>query len=228
MDVDKIIKWATGLTVGAVAVFAAIISYTHLYELSNHQALLPLCVDGLMVAASLVLLAGSRAKLSALPLARVALWSGIAATVAGNLAYGLPQGWEAGFVSMWPAVCFVLTVETVMQLAKAKRIKGIKTNPVQTDQRTPKALKPNELHNESDRTDRVPALLEKGNYPPSMEALAATSFAVVVPGIKAIRGELGCGQPIAYEVQGIMREQNVDMHKALLIRNEARANATSD
>jgi hypothetical protein len=133
MTVDNLIKYATGLTVTAVACFAAVVSYTHLYELSSHQVLLPLCVDGLMVAASLVLLAANRAKLSAPPLARVSLWLGIAATVSGNLAYGWPQGWLAAFVDAWPALALVLIVETLVQLAKTKRILRKKTVPVQSD-----------------------------------------------------------------------------------------------
>jgi len=243
MGIDQLIKWATGLTVTAVATFAAIISYTHLYELSHHQALLPLCVDGMMVAASLVLLAASRAKLSALPLARVALWAGILATVAGNLAYGLPEGWLAGFVSMWPAVCFVLTVETVMQLAKAKRKQRVRTSPVQTDQTGPKPQKTPVFSKESEQTGPPVKTASPGPLPqPSRTPVYATggavphvtpvfssggSVPVVVPGIKAIRTELGCGQPIAYEVQTIMREQNVNMHEALQLRNEARENGRS-
>jgi hypothetical protein len=42
------------------------------------------------------------------------LWTGIGATVAANLAYGLPHGWLAAVISAWPGAAFVGVVEMVM------------------------------------------------------------------------------------------------------------------
>jgi len=84
---DRIIRWLTAAVVLAVAGFAAVVSYSHIYDLGRAHGqvgtaarLLPLSVDGLILAAGLVLL----------HLARGCLWLGIGATVGANVAYGAP------------------------------------------------------------------------------------------------------------------------------------------
>jgi hypothetical protein len=125
MSKDRMIMFATAGTVTAVASFAAIISYSHIYDLGIQHGqngtagrLLPLSVDGLILAASLVMLYVARAKLSTPSLARLMLWLGVAATVAANIGYGLAYGAMGAIVSAWPALAFVGAVEMVMQLAK--------------------------------------------------------------------------------------------------------------
>lgn len=61
------IRVATAVVVLAVAAFAAVVSYTHIYDLGHVHGqsgiaarLLPLSVDGLIVAASLVMLQEAR------------------------------------------------------------------------------------------------------------------------------------------------------------------------
>src|SRR5580698_7348463 len=88
---DKLIRVTTALAVLAVAVVAAIISYQHAYELIRAHGetgftarLLPLTVDGLIWAASMVILDASR-RHQRVP--RLALWSlgtGIVATIGAN------------------------------------------------------------------------------------------------------------------------------------------------
>lgn len=90
---DRLIRITTALAVVAVAGVAAIISYQHAYELvSSHGEtgatahLLPFTVDGLIWAASMVILDASRQNH---PVPRLALWSlgvGIVATIGANLA----------------------------------------------------------------------------------------------------------------------------------------------
>ena len=122
---DKMIMFATAGTVTAVASFAAIISYSHIFDLGIQHGqngtagrLLPLSVDGLILAASLVMLYVARAKLSTPWLARLMLWLGVGATVAANIGYGAAYGLVGMIVSAWPALAFVGAVEMVMQLAK--------------------------------------------------------------------------------------------------------------
>jgi hypothetical protein len=128
MTGDKAIRAATAAVVAAVAAFAAVVSYTHVYDLgrAHGQAgtaarLLPLSVDGLILAASLVLLHEARNHRRAPGLARVMLWSGVGATVAANAAYGWPYGPVGVVVSAWPAVAFVGSVELVMGLVRRAR-----------------------------------------------------------------------------------------------------------
>ena len=76
---DRLIRITTALAVVAVAVVAAIISYQHAYELVRSHGesgvtarLLPFTVDGLIWAASMVVLDASRRNR---PVPRLAAWS---------------------------------------------------------------------------------------------------------------------------------------------------------
>ena len=80
--------------------------------------LLPLSVDGLILAASLVLLHEARNDRAAPALARFMLWLGIGATIGANLVYGSGYGLVGALISAWPAVAFIGTVEIAMQLVR--------------------------------------------------------------------------------------------------------------
>lgn len=99
MTGDRIIRFVTAAVVCAVAAFAAVVSYSHIYGLGRAHGqdgtaarLLPLSVDGLILAASLVLLHEARNDRDAPRLARFMLWLGIAATIGANIAYGAGYG----------------------------------------------------------------------------------------------------------------------------------------
>jgi hypothetical protein len=122
---DRLIRLATAAVVCAVAAFAAVVSYTHIYGLGRAHGqdgtaarLLPLSVDGLILAASLVLLHEARNGRDAPGLARLMLWLGIGATVGANVAYGAGYGPLGALISAWPAVAFIGTVELVMELVR--------------------------------------------------------------------------------------------------------------
>ena len=81
---DRLIKITTALAVVAVACVAAIISYQHAYELVTSHGetgltahLLPFTVDGLIWAASMVVLDASRRHHPVPPLAKWSLAVGI-------------------------------------------------------------------------------------------------------------------------------------------------------
>ena len=125
---DRLIKITTALAVVAVAVVAAIISYQHAYELvcSHGESgmtarLLPFTVDGLIWAASMVVLDVSRRNR---PVPRLAAWSlgaGIVATVGANLAHGVGHGPVGVLVSAWPALALVGSFELLMMLIRTGR-----------------------------------------------------------------------------------------------------------
>jgi hypothetical protein len=94
---DRPADQAEHLAVLAVAGVAAIISYQHAYELviSHGETgitarLLPFTVDGLIWAASMVVLDASRRNHRAPRLAACSLAAGIVATIGANLAHGQP------------------------------------------------------------------------------------------------------------------------------------------
>jgi hypothetical protein len=125
---DRAIRFATTAVVCAVAAFTAVVSYSHIYDLGHAHGqdgtaarLLPLSVDGLILAASLVLLHEARNGRGAPALARLMLWLGIGATVGANIAYGAGFGLLGALISAWPAVAFIGAVEMVMQLVRRAR-----------------------------------------------------------------------------------------------------------
>ena len=108
---DRVIRFATAAVVCAVAAFAAVVSYSHIYGLGRAHGqdgtaarLLPLSVDGLILAASLVLLHEARNGRDAPRLARFMLWLGIGATIGANIAFGAAYGLLGALISgMWPS-----------------------------------------------------------------------------------------------------------------------------
>lgn len=126
MTGDKTIRVLTAAVVLAVAAFAAVVSYSHIYDLGRAHGqfgvaarLLPLSVDGLILAASLVALHAARQRRGVPPLARCMLGLGVDATVLANVAYGAPFGALGAVISAWPAVAFVGAAEMLMALVRA-------------------------------------------------------------------------------------------------------------
>jgi hypothetical protein len=183
----------------AVAAFAAVVSYSHIYDLgrAHGQAgvaarLLPLSVDGLILAASLVMLLEARAGRTAPVLARVMLGLGVAATVAANVAYGLAHGLPGATISAWPAVAFIGSAELLIGSIRRAR--------------------PVPVHASADGPG-VPAV--SGGVPGAVPApdqlwvQAASTFADDlaagrVPPIRAIRSRMHVGQSRAQQIRGYL------------------------
>ncbi|WP_240197590.1 DUF2637 domain-containing protein [Nonomuraea lactucae] len=115
------IRWSTTVVVVLLATVAAIVSYRHAYEVitANGESgwvayLVPLTIDGLIFASSMVLLDCARRGLEVPWLARVALVLGIAATLAANVMHGWSHGPVGAIVAAWPAVALVLSYELLM------------------------------------------------------------------------------------------------------------------
>ncbi|TDC54821.1 DUF2637 domain-containing protein [Actinomadura sp. KC345] len=122
---DRLIRITTALAVVAVAAVAAVISYRHAYELVHAHGetgptarLVPFTVDGLIWAASMVILDASRRKQPAPPLAKWSLAVGIVATVGANVAHGASHGVIGALVSAWPALALVGAFELLMTLTR--------------------------------------------------------------------------------------------------------------
>jgi hypothetical protein len=125
---DRVIRSATTAVVCAVAAFAAVVSYSHIYGPGpgartgwHGGPAAALSVDGLILAASLVLLHEARNDRDAPGLARLMLWLGIGATIGANIAYGAGYGLLGELISAWPAVAFIGAVEIAMQLVRRAR-----------------------------------------------------------------------------------------------------------
>ncbi|URN05494.1 DUF2637 domain-containing protein [Actinomadura madurae] len=123
---DRLIRITTALAVVAVAAVAAVISYRHAYELVHAHGesgptarLVPFTVDGLIWAASMVILDASRRRQPAPPLAKWSLAVGIVATVGANVAHGASHGVIGAVVSAWPALALVGSFELLMTLTRS-------------------------------------------------------------------------------------------------------------
>jgi Protein of unknown function (DUF2637) len=125
---DRLIRFTTALAVATVAAVAAVISYRHAYELVRSHGesgvtarLVPFTVDGLIWAASMLILDANRRNRPAPPLASWCLGAGIAATIGANLAHGLGHGSIGALVSAWPALALVGSFELLATLIRAER-----------------------------------------------------------------------------------------------------------
>jgi len=114
MTTEHVIRWSTAGAVLGVAAVAAVASYEHAYDLVRAHGesgwtarMVPLTVDGLIYASSMVMLDSARRKAPVPALARWLLGLGIAATLATNVAHGLGHGLTGAAVAAWPAVALV-------------------------------------------------------------------------------------------------------------------------
>ena len=86
-------------------------------------------MDGLILAASLVLLHEARNDRDAPRLARLMLWLGIAATIGANIAYGAGYGLLGALISAWPAVAFIGAIEIATQVRRARAPRAATSGP---------------------------------------------------------------------------------------------------
>ncbi|WP_197285903.1 DUF2637 domain-containing protein [Nocardiopsis sp. NRRL B-16309] len=116
--------WSRWTTVGAVlvlALIAAVVSYSHMYELALRHgepewraALFPLSVDGMIVGASMTLLSDARhgRRGGLLPWALLIIGSG--ASLAANVAVADPTMWSR-IIHAWPSFALIGAYELLMR-----------------------------------------------------------------------------------------------------------------
>jgi hypothetical protein len=180
---DRVIRWSTALAVVGVAAVAAVVSYEHASALVRAHGesgwtgrLIPLTVDGLIYASSMVMLDLARRGLRVPALARWLLGLGIIATLAANVAHGLGHGIIGALVAAWPAVALVGSYELLMI------IRGAQVPAV------PRCL--------DDGASVIDPLGEQAAV-----VFAAELAADRVPSVRAIRSALHVGQPRAQRLR---------------------------
>jgi hypothetical protein len=179
---DRVIRWSTALAVLGVAAVAAVASYEHAYDLVRAHGesgwtarLVPLTVDGLIYASSMVMLDSARRMAPVPALARWLLGLGIAATLGANVAHGLGHGLTGAAVAAWPAVALVGSYELLMMV--------IRSSQVPTDGI------PEAGHGADPLQERA------------AELFAGQLAADQVPSVRAIRAQLHVGQPRAQRLR---------------------------
>ena len=132
-------RWVRVVTIAAVVVVAtvaAVVSYVHMWEVAARAGeawrawLLPLSVDGLVVAASMVLLTRRRAGLPSGGLAWCALLGGVGASLAANIAAAEPTA-TARVVAAWPALAFAVAFELLLQQRRVPVADPVDALPVE-------------------------------------------------------------------------------------------------
>ena len=119
------VQWITAAAVAAVAVVAAAASYSHMHELAVQAGegemarVLPLSVDGLVVAATMTLLSARRAGRKAGALPWLALFLGLGASLAANVAAAEPTV-VGRLVAAWPPVALALSFELLLRQTRAQ------------------------------------------------------------------------------------------------------------
>ncbi len=181
---DRIIRWTTAVAVICVAAIAAVVSYEHAGDLVRAHGetgwtarLIPLTVDGLIYASSMVMLDSARRGARVPALARWLLGLGIVATLAANVAHGLDHGSIGAGVAAWPAVALVGSYELLMMI-----IRGAQAS----------AAAPR-MHDGASATDPL------GEQ--AAVVFAADLAADRVPSIRAIRAALHVGQQRAQRLR---------------------------
>ena len=183
---NRAIRYSTIGAVSVLALVAAFVSYRHALQVvrahgeSGALALAyPLTIDGLIYAASMVLLNAARQQVKAHWLAYFALGLGIAATLAANVAAGLAYGPVGALIAACPAPALVIGYELLMIVIRS----SVRAAP------GPDTAVP-----------EPPAGLN-GHSHQAAELFADDLAAGKVPGVRRIRRELHVGQPRAQEVR---------------------------
>jgi hypothetical protein len=179
---EHVIRWSTAGAVIGVAAVAAVASYEHAYALVRAHGeagwtgrLVPLTVDGLIYASSMVMLDSARRKVPVPALARWLLGVGIAATLAANVAHGLGHGLMGAAVAAWPAVALVGSYELLMTVIRSSQV------PVE---------------DMSESGHHADPLQEQ-----AAEFFAEQLAADRIPSVRAIRAQLHVGQPRAQRLR---------------------------
>jgi hypothetical protein len=212
---DKLTRWTAVAAVLAVAAVAALISYKHAVDVVSVHGepgvigrLYPVVIDGLIVAASMVLLDASRHRESPPPLAWWMLSAGIGATLAVNVLAGVPSGWLAALIASWPALAFVGCYELLMLLVRASARRSVADAPRPAVQPQPTAVHPAGAPEPGRRTHARPKRSRIRNAVTDADAemhFAADLAEAQVPSVRRVQRELHVGQPRAKALRDQMQ-----------------------
>ncbi len=125
MNGERLKRGSMWVLASGVAAIAAIVSYSHIYDLGRAHGgtgtaarLLPLSVDMLILVGELMLLHESDSRDSRFMLGWALVWSGILATLAANVTYGAQFGIEGAIIWGWPAYSFILVAAGMVSIVK--------------------------------------------------------------------------------------------------------------
>jgi Protein of unknown function (DUF2637) len=122
---DRLRRGSMWALSSGVAAIAAIVSYSHIYDLGRAHGgtgvaarLLPLSVDMLILVGELMLLHEGDRKSARFALGWVLVGSGVLATLAANVTYGAQFGAVGAIIWGWPAYSFILVAAGMVAIVK--------------------------------------------------------------------------------------------------------------
>jgi hypothetical protein len=125
MTGDKSIRYSTIAAVTAVGLAAAVLSYRHQFELAAGHGesvltakLIPISIDGLLLAGTLAVLDASRRQTGHAWVARVTVGLGVAMTMWANIVHGIGYGWTGIIISGWPPVALMAAIEVLARMVR--------------------------------------------------------------------------------------------------------------
>ena len=141
-------SWSRAVTIAAVlmlAGIAAVVSYSHMYELALRHgepewraALFPLSVDGMIVGASMALLSDARQGRKGGFLPWTLLILGSVASLAANVAVADPTAWSR-IIHAWPSVALIGAYELLMREFRTTA-RGVRTASADGEQDSERGL----------------------------------------------------------------------------------------
>lgn len=175
------VRVTTVIAVVVVAVVAAVVSYSHMTELAHRAGeawrswLIPISVDGLIVAASMVLLTRHRAGQPGGYLAWGSLSVGVVASLAANMADARPEVTSV-LVAGWAPVAFAAAFHLLLQQRRAENtarpldrtgpvVATEPTGPVRPTLTAPTLVPPSGVEGSPLRTTSAPGLPLTGPVP---------------------------------------------------------------
>jgi hypothetical protein len=125
VSTNQLIRRSTVIAVTGIAAVGAWASYSHALDVVRAYGVTgvlayayPATIDGLIYAASMVLLDSARRNIAAPGLARWLLGVGIVVTLGVNVTAGLHHGAVGAVVSAWPALALVGSYELLMSMIR--------------------------------------------------------------------------------------------------------------
>jgi hypothetical protein len=187
---DRIIRYATIAAVATVGMAAAVLSYRHQFELAAGHGesaltakLLPISIDGLLLAGTLAVLDASRRQIGHAWAARITLGLGVAMTMWANIVHGIGFGWTGIVISGWPPIALIAAIEVLARMIRPSPEPGVGA-----------------LHLTAIANGH--AVPEGGKQ--AAERFAADLAAGDVPSLRQVQREMHLGQPRAREVRSYL------------------------
>lgn len=227
MNVDKLTRGTAVAAVLAVAGVAGWVSYWHCTQLVTAHGepgltghLYAATIDGLIVAASMVLLDAARHDDDSAP--RLAWWmlgAGIGATLTVNVLAGLASGWLGAVIAGWPAAAFVASYELLMILVRASsRRVPVALGPA-AESAPPRAAESGPASTAAADPAPAPVQLAGGSRDESAAVPADVPRDAEHAALLALRGSIAGGNPLSQNK--LMTRFGLTRAQAVRVRNLA-------